>query len=139
MKKLRILVVEPNKEPYQLRIEHKLKNLQALVGGYIDIIQIEHNVDLICNDEGKLERLPLNRLISYDIISGTFLITGQHNGETISLSRKQIRKYKKIFKLSDHQRYIEYFMYNIRNNRFWCEVEKQGLEKTIKSVLKQQK
>ena len=139
IKKLRILVIEPNKEPYQLRIEHKLKNLQALVGGCIDIIQLEHNVDLICNDEGKLERLPLNRLISYDIISGTFLITGQHNGETISLSRKQIRKYKKIFRLSNHQKYIEYLMYNIKNNRLWCDVEKYGVEKGIKLNMKRSK
>ena len=48
--KIRILVVEPFKEPYQIRIEHTLKNLQKVVGGYIEILQLEHNVDLICND-----------------------------------------------------------------------------------------
>lgn len=99
MSKIRILVVEPYKAPYQIRVEHTLKNLQKVVGGLIEFVELEHNVDLICNEEGKLLSLPLNRPIRNDIIAGTFFIAGQHYGETISLSRKQIKKYKKIFSL----------------------------------------
>ena len=94
MSKIRILVVEPYKAPYQIRVEHTLENLQKVVGGLIEFVELEHNVDLICNEEGKLLSLPLNRPIRNDIIAGTFFIAGQHYGETISLSRKQIKKYK---------------------------------------------
>lgn len=112
MNKIRILVVEPYKEPYQLKVEHTLKNLQNIVGGLIEYIELEHNVDLICNEEGKILKLPLNRKVGYDVICGTFFIAGQHEGETISLSRKQIKKYKKIFKL-DKNKNMARFIYNI--------------------------
>lgn len=110
--KIRILIVEPNQEPKQVKIEHTLKNLQNTVGGLVEIVELEHNVDLVCNEEGKLLNLELNRKVGNDVIAGTFAITGQHYGETISLSRKQIKKYKKIFRLSNDKKYIEYLKEN---------------------------
>lgn len=101
MSKIRVLIVEPNKEPRQVRIEHTLKNLQAVVGGRIEYVELEYNVDLICNEEGKLDNLELNRAITNDIIAGTFIVAGQHYGDTISLSRKQIKEYKKRFRLEN--------------------------------------
>ena len=92
MKKIRVLIVEPNKEPYQAKIEHTLKNLQNVVDGYIEILELEHNVDLICNEEGKINNLLLNRVVDYDIIAGTFIIAGHKDSESISLSRKEINQ-----------------------------------------------
>ena len=132
MNKIRVLIVEPNKEPYQIRIEHTLKNLQKIVGGYIEILQLDYNTDLVCNDEGKINRLPLNRFIDYDIIAGTFIIAGHKDSETISLSRKQIKKYKEIFRLDTHQKYMRHLFHNSRDEQFLKEVDKYGLLKTIK-------
>ena len=132
MNKIRVLIVEPNKESYQIKIEHTLKNLQRIVGGYIEILQLDHNVDLICNDEGKINRLPLNRFVDYDIIAGTFIIAGHKDSETISLSRKQIKKYKEIFRLDTHQKYMRHLFHNSRDEQFLKEVDKYGLLKTIK-------
>ena len=132
MNKIRVLIVEANKEPYQIRIEHTLKNLQRIVGGYIEILQLDYNTDLVCNDEGKINRLPLNRFIDYDIIAGTFIIAGHKDSETISLSRKQIKKYKEIFRLNTHQKYMRYLFHNSRDEQFLKEVDKYGLLKTIK-------
>lgn len=63
MNKIRILVVEPNKEPYQLKIEHTLENMQNVVGGLIEFIELEPSVDLICNEEGKTDGLELLEMI----------------------------------------------------------------------------
>ena len=134
--KIRILVVEPFKEPYQITIEHTLKNLQRIVGGYIEILQLDHNVDLICNDEGKINRLPLNRFVDYDIIAGTFIIAGHKDSETISLRRKQIKKYKEVFRLDKHQNYMRYLFNNSRDEQFLNDVDKYGLLKTIRRNLK---
>lgn len=131
MDKIRILVVEPNKEPYQIKIEHTLENLQNIVGGLIEFVQLEHNVDLICNEEGKIYNLAMNRVIQNDIICGTFFIAGQHKGETISLSRKQIKKYKKRFRVENDKIIIELVKGIIgkSNNLLGCNIV--GIEKLI--------
>ena len=46
-----MLIVEPNKEPYQKRINHTLEDMQNVVGGLLEYIELEHNVDLIYNEE----------------------------------------------------------------------------------------
>ena len=81
--------------------------MQNVVGGLLEYIELEHNVDLIYNEEGKIYNLQMNRAIQNDIIAGTFFIAGQHKGETISLSKKQIKKYKKIFRLEQDKALIE--------------------------------
>lgn len=102
IEKIKILIVDPTLDPYVKEIENTLVKKQNIVGGLIDFIELEENVDLIYNDEGKIYNLPMNRIIKNDIICGTFIIAGQKNGETISLTDNQIRKYKSYFKLRNH-------------------------------------
>lgn len=132
MNKIRILVVEPNKEPYQIKIEHTLENLQSVVGGLIEFVELEHNVDLICNEEGKMYNLELNRAIENDIIAGTFFIAGQHQGKTISLSRKQIKKYKKRFRLSNDKDIIEFIKGAVGNSNNLIGYDVRGIGKIIR-------
>ena len=49
LNKIRILIVEPDKEPYKKKIPHTLKDMQKVVGGLIEIVELEYNVELICN------------------------------------------------------------------------------------------
>ena len=54
---------------------------------------------LICNDEGKLLRLPLNRMLEdYDVIAGNFFICGIEGDEFVSLSDPLMIKYQKKFR-----------------------------------------
>ena len=79
---MNVLVIEPMKEPYVKEMDGKLKTLQGFVGGLIQAIYPfeDETVALICNEEGKLLGLPLNRALRnkrgeiYDIVSGTFLL-----------------------------------------------------------------
>ena len=50
----------------------------------------DDEVILICNEEAKLDDLPYNRDIGYDIISGTFIIAGDdyENGDFKSLTEE---------------------------------------------------
>ena len=61
MDKIRVLIVEPNKEPKQAKIEHNLETLQEVVGGLIEFVELEYNIDVICNEEGKIDNLELNK------------------------------------------------------------------------------
>lgn len=130
--KIRILIVEPNKEPRQTKVEHTLQNLQNVVDGLIEFVELEHNVDLVCNEEGKLRSLELNRAITNDIIAGTFFIAGQHKGETISLSRKQIRKYKKRFRLENDRNIIEFVKGTVGDSERLLYYNMVGIGKEIK-------
>lgn len=107
---IKVLVVEPNKEPYIKEIESSLESLQYIVGGLIEYINLENNVDLICNEEGKINNLPFNRSIGNDIIAGTFIIAGVNlrNGETISIAKDKVNKYTKLFSLANHNNIINY-------------------------------
>ena len=78
---MKVLMVEPGKTPYEAEIEGGLNSLQAAVGGIIQpVYPYEDPVALICNDEGKLLNLPLNRALRdsngaiYDIVAGTFFL-----------------------------------------------------------------
>ena len=104
---MRVIIVEPYKEPYEKEINRKLKTLQGLVGGLIQVLYPfeDEQIALICNDEGKLLGLPLNRALRnergeiYDIVSGTFLLCSAPptSSNFESLSDEQIRKYMKKF------------------------------------------
>lgn len=80
---MRILLVEPGKRPVLKEIDGALKSMQEIVGGTIQALYpFEESVVLICNDEGKLLGLPLNRALRddegriYDVIAGTFFLCG---------------------------------------------------------------
>ena len=96
---LKILVVEPNKEPYQLEIQDDYKAMQGIVGGLIEAVYMFHDNALIfCNDEGKIIGLEGNRRIGSTVIAGTFFIVGDGtDGECCSLTDEQIEKYSEMF------------------------------------------
>ena len=99
--KIRCILVKVFEQPKVIEIEHNLSTLQKYVGGLIDIVELENDVDIIINDEGKLLGLSPN-LVLYefrDIIVGDFLVVGQENGETIYLSEEKIKKYMERFDL----------------------------------------
>ena len=103
--KMTVLVVEPMKEPYVKEIDPNLHSLQAEVGGDIGATYpYSDPVALVCNDEGKLIGLDLNRGLRdedgeiYDIVAGTFLVVGLGEEDFASLSPELIQKYTEQFK-----------------------------------------
>ena len=95
---IKVVIVEPHKNPTITTIKTKLENLQEAVGGLIEIIDIEDDVCILCNEEGKLIGLEGNRRLSDDILVGTFFVCGSNNeGELTSLTDSQIEKYIQFF------------------------------------------
>ena len=103
--KMTVLVVEPMKEPYVKEIDPVLHALQAEVGGDIGATYpFSDPVALVCNDEGKLIGLDLNRGLRdengeiYDIMAGTFLVVGLGEEDFASLSPELAQKYTEHFR-----------------------------------------
>ena len=102
---MRVLVIEPECRPEVREIDDSLKAMQEIVGGYIQPIYLDDSVALVCNDEGKVMNLPLNRGLRdkdgqfYDIVSGTFFLCGApaDSDHFTSLTPEQIEQYRKRF------------------------------------------
>ena len=101
---MKVLIIEPGKEAYEAEIGDTLKDMQKVVGGYIEAIYpYEEPIALFCNEEGKLNGLPLNRALRdedgniYDIIAGTFFICGLSEDNFDSLSPELVEQFKKTF------------------------------------------
>ena len=62
---MKALKIEPGKAPKRIDIDNTLEALQNAVGGYIEVIYLnkQRPACLICNEEGKLSGLPMNRAL----------------------------------------------------------------------------
>lgn len=104
---MRVVMVEVGRKACEMELEDSLASMQRAVGGLIQAVYEPGGRDaaLICNDEGKLLGLPLNRALRdedgeiYDVIAGTFFICGvPHDGEDFtSLTDEQTAYWLKRF------------------------------------------
>lgn len=95
---IRVLKIEPGRPPEEVKMANTLEALQEAVGGLIEVVTLDSDVCLICNDEGKLIGLPGNRRLRGDIIAGTFVIVGDDGeGGLCSLSDDAVRQYTEQF------------------------------------------
>lgn len=103
---MKILVIEPEKKPVIKEIDGSLDSMQKIVGGIIQALYpFAEEVACICNDEGKLLGLPLNRELRddegrcYDILCGTFFLVGcPANADCFtSLTEQQIEQFSEYF------------------------------------------
>ena len=102
---MKAVVVEPKKRPYVKDIDGELGGLQEAVGGYVEAIYpFDDNVAILCNEEGKLTGMDLNRALRndngdiYDIIAGTFLVVGLTEDDFGDLTDEQVEKYTEMYK-----------------------------------------
>ena len=107
---MQVVVVEPEKKPTAQDIGSDLESMQKIVGGSIEAVYpFADSVALICNEEGKLLNLPLNRALRddegnvYDIISGTFfLCAAPPDSEHFeSLTDQQVKTYMERFAMPE--------------------------------------
>jgi len=101
---MNVLMVKPKKAAYEAEIGNSLDEMQGIVGGLIQAVYpYDEPVALVCNEEGKLDGLPLNRALCdengevYDIIAGTFFICGLSDHNFDSLPPELMERFKKEF------------------------------------------
>lgn len=101
---MKVLMVEPHKNAYEADIGNDLKSMQEAVGGSIEAAYFfEEPVALVCNEEGKINGLELNRSVRnedneiMDIVAGTFFICGLNEDNFDSLTFEHMEKFKKMF------------------------------------------
>lgn len=105
---LRVLLVRPQEEARIVEIENSLEGMQRAVGGYIETVYpFEDDVALVCNEEGKMNGMTLNRAIYYhdsdevlDIIAGDFFVAyaPPDSEDFQSLPENLMGKYYNLFR-----------------------------------------
>jgi len=111
MEKMKVLLIEPLEKPRVVEIDHSLEAMQELVGGTIactypwdDLVGLVH-----CDDAIALG-YPLNRMLKdedgeiYDVVPGTFFISGLSKDGLVSISDELADKFAGLF------RYPEMYM-----------------------------
>ena len=103
---MKVIIVEPKKTPMVQEIDSSLESMQKIVGGSIQAVYpFDEPVALICNEEGKLLNLPLNRALRddkgnvYNIISGTFFVCAAppNSDHFAGLTDQQVKTYMERF------------------------------------------
>ncbi len=126
-RQIKVLVVEPNKLPKIQLISNNDSTKEKIIGGKLNYLYNDSypNVVIICNDQDGSKKLPLNRLIETNCITGTFIIVRDDPkmGEDRSLTDKQIKKYEKIF---DEK--------SIFRTNFFKELRKQNIKNNDLSI-----
>lgn len=103
-KTITVVLLEPGKLAREAEIDDTLAGMQKIVGGYIEeFCPFEEDVAFVCNEEGKIDGLPLNRAVKsggeiLDIIAGTCFICDCSGESFGSLSQSQLKRYLEQFK-----------------------------------------
>ena len=89
---MKVLLVEPNEAPRITEVENELTVLQALVGGYIEVITPWPDpVLLVCDEEGLYKDTPWNRGIK-----GSFFLCGFEGEDFTDFPEELVEKYKRL-------------------------------------------
>ena len=82
---MRIIVVRHNENPVLRNVPHCLAIFQQIVGGKIEVVEpFPDNVVLVCDESGRNNGKPVNRVIDDSMdICGDFFLCG-HDGEGLS-------------------------------------------------------
>lgn len=101
MKIIKILVVEPNQEPYVVEIKNNISAIYGIVYFPFEELTIEKGIVLIHSFNSD-SFLKANRIVKNKIIYGSFAIVGKKRNDFISLTNDQIKMYTDILKLENN-------------------------------------
>lgn len=99
-KEMQVLIVRPGEYAERVKIDGSLKSMQDIVEGMIEVVYPwEERVALVCNDEGLLEGLPLNRYVPEmgQPIAGTFFVCGFSDDQLTGLTDEQLARFGRMF------------------------------------------
>ena len=109
MNRMRVVMVEPRKQARVIWIDNTLEAMQELVGGYIETFQLDDEVFIICNEEGKMGGFEPCRAIWYEgelieIIFGTFFICAApwDSENFASLNEDQAKQFSEQFMAAEY-------------------------------------
>lgn len=102
--KIKVVYLQPDKLAEIIELDNDLTSMQTAVCGYIQTYYgIDYPCCIVCNDEAKINGMPLNRSVRQngkiiEIIAGPFFICDCSTPNFKSLSEEKLEFYLKKFK-----------------------------------------
>lgn len=100
---IRVVLCEPDKFARIANIDASLVGMQQVIEGSIEAYYpFEEQVCIVCNEEGKINGMPLNRAVyangeMVEVMAGPFFICDCSGSKFESLSDEQLIKYRRMF------------------------------------------
>jgi hypothetical protein len=96
----KVLVASPGEGVSLQQMTHELNEL---VGGSLQCVQLENNYILYCNHDGNVLDLPANPFFARGIVKGAFVISKtDQNGNNLGLSSNDCAFVMKTFIQNQH-------------------------------------
>ena len=103
-KNIRVIMLRPGKRATVEVIDASLSGIQKIVGGYIQAVYpFADPVAIVCNEEGKLDGLEMNRALRnekgdiYDVLCGTAFLCGLTADNFGDMPEELTEKYLQLF------------------------------------------
>lgn len=84
---LKVFVVPHDGAPHVREVENKLEALQAIVGGYLEVVQGIPGLTVLCNEDGRMMQLPPNRGLL-----GTWIVVRSEGADFVSLTDEDVAR-----------------------------------------------
>lgn len=95
---IKVLHYEPNHFGEVKTIANDFRRFQKMVEGFFQMVYIGGDLAIVCNDEGKIRNMELNRYIPrlQDTIAGPFFICRTKGEDCVSLTDDDIALLKAL-------------------------------------------
>lgn len=92
---IRVVIVPPQEPAYVKEIDNNLQTMQEIVGGYIEVTRLTQGINIVCNKEGLLKKLPQNEHLPW-LVGTVFLISSdiEGDGEMVGLKSRTAENWK---------------------------------------------
>ena len=100
--KVKVIIKRPDeKVGHVTNISTRIENLQKTVEGYIESINIEKDIYIICNEEGRLKMLDGNMWVRMpgvmEYLVGTIIVCRVNkDGDIVDLPDKYLKHWKEL-------------------------------------------
>ena len=95
---MRVIILEPNKDPVWAQIENDSESIKAIVGGESMITPILiRDAVIITDNDAKLKNKSVNFYTEKDIIAGDVILAGMKGEELVDISDDQAKAFFAVY------------------------------------------
>ncbi|MCT4662791.1 MAG: DUF3846 domain-containing protein [Tissierellales bacterium] len=93
---MKVIMKKVGEELEPIEVSNNLSELQKLVGGYIECIELFDSVVLLCDEDGSMKKLPVNFSIRDVALVRNVIFLRLEDGEFTSIKENDLETIKDL-------------------------------------------